>query len=83
MENEKTKLLYEVSHRNMVGEKSRSDLVVHNNFEEYIQLSEKPRSVRVPKEAQVVKGRDRYIYNETEIKTQTVLVVMTWSRLVT
>ena len=40
MENERAKLLYEVSHHNMAGEKSKPDIILRNKLEDYIQLIE-------------------------------------------
>ena len=40
MENERTKVLYEVSHHNMAGEKSKPDIILHNKLEGYTQLIE-------------------------------------------
>ena len=88
MENERAKLLYEISHHNMAGEKSKPDIILHNKFEGYIQLIEV--EITCPKNLIQRKYQKKckyfrfatYIYNETGIKTQTLPVVMTWSGLV-
>ena len=89
MENERAKLLYEVSHHNMADEKSKPGIVLHNKLEGYIQLIEVgiicPKNL-VHREYQKKCKYFRlatYIYNETRIKIQAVPVVMTWSGLVT
>ena len=89
IENERTKLLYEVSHHNMAGEKSKPDIVLHNKLEGCIQLIEVgitcPKNL-VQREYQKKCKYPRLatdIYNETGIKTQVVPVVMAWSGLVT
>ena len=38
IENGRAKLLYEVLHHNMSGEKSKPDTILHNKLEAYIQL---------------------------------------------
>ena len=89
IENERTKLLYKVSHHNMAGEKSKPDIVLHNKLEGCIQLIEV--GITCPKNLvqREYQKKCKYfrlatdIYNETGIKTQTVPVVMTWSGLVT
>ena len=89
MENERAKLLYEVSHHNMACEKNKPDIILHNKLEGYIQLIEVgitcPRNL-VQREYQKKCTYFRLatdIYNKTGIKTQAVPVVMTWSGLVT
>ena len=89
MENERAKLLYEVSHHNMAGEKSKPDIILHNKLEGYIQLIEV--GITCPKNLiqREYQKKSKYfrlatdIYNETWIKTQAVPVVMTWSVSVT
>ena len=83
IENERTKLLYEVSHHNMAGEKSKPDIVLHNKLEGCIQLIEV--GIACPKNLvqHEYQKKCKYfrlatdIYNETGIKTQAVPVVMT------
>ena len=82
IENGHAKLLYEVSHHSMSGEKSKPNIIFHNKLESYIQPIE--ISVTCPKNLVQREYQKKYSYfrltiyicNETGIKTQAVFVLL-------